>query len=102
MEIKVGNIYAFKMTSGQEIVAKLSDMDDNYYHLAGPLTIAQGASGMEFIPAMFCAAVGEDSLMLKTSVDFISNAREDIKEVYEESLNPSSVIKPGKKQIITG
>ena len=102
MEIKVDNIYAFKMTSGQEIVAKIASMDDEYYHLESPLTIGQGHQGMEFLDAMFCAERFEDVAMLKTSVSIIAPARKDIQEVYKESVNPSKVLKPVTKQIITG
>lgn len=102
MEVKEDKIYAFKMTSGQEIVAKVESIDDEYYHLSSPLTIGQGPKGMEFLPAMFCSNLMEDSAMLKTSVAIVSPARDDIVEVYNESVNPSKIVKPGPKQIITG
>jgi hypothetical protein len=100
MEIKVAEIYAFKMTSGQEIVAKVESIDDEYYHVATPLTIGQGQQGMEFLQAMFCAKIMEDSAMLKTSVSMVAPVRDDVKEAYEASINPSEIITPGKKQII--
>ena len=102
MEIKIEEVYAFKMTSGQEIVAKITSWDDQYYYIAAPLTIGQGQAGMEFLPAMFCAPLMEDTAMTKSSVAMISPAREDIIEAYEASVNPSDVIKPRAKQIITG
>jgi len=102
MEIKVEEIYAFKMTSGQEIVAKVASMDDEYYHLASPLTIGQGQQGMEFLDALFCAERFEDVAMLKTSVSIVAPARKDIQEVYKESVNPTQILTPGKEQIITG
>ncbi len=46
MEIKVEEVYAFKMTSGQEIVATIESVDDEYYHLQSPLTLGQGQAGM--------------------------------------------------------
>lgn len=100
MKIKEEEIYAFKMTSGQEIVAKLVSTDDEYYHVASPLTIGQGPEGMEFLSAMFCTNQFEDMAMLKTSVSIIAPAREDIQEVYTASVNPSKIVTPGKKQII--
>ena len=102
MEIKVDNIYAFKMTSGQEIVAKIESIDDEYYHVLSPLTIGQGQAGMEFLQAMFCANLMEDTAVLKTSVSMIAPARDDVIVAYEDSINPSNVLKPVTKQIITG
>jgi len=102
MEIKIENIYAFKMTSGQEVVAKISSIDNDYYHLESPLTIGQGPNGMEFLDAMFCAERFEDVAMLKLSVSIVAPARQDIQAVYEESVNPTQILKPGQKQIITG
>ena len=102
MEIKTDKIYAFKMTSGQEIVAKITSIDDEYYHVASPLTIGQGQHGMEFLPAMFCAMLMEDSAMLKTSVSLIAPTRDDVVEAYNASIDPSDILTPQKKQIITG
>ena len=102
MEIKAGEIYAMRLINGQEIVARIEEIDDTHYHLAAPLTIGQGNAGqMEFQPPLFCAAPASDAAVLISQVGFTMAAREDIIEVYNQSINPSEIITP-KKQIITG
>jgi len=103
IKVKQNGIYAFKMTSGQEIVGKIEDLDDDYYYIVAPLTIGQGQKGMEFLPAMFCAEFLADTAMVRTSVAMVSPAREDVVVAYKESVAPQSAIIGGKpKQIITG
>lgn len=104
MEIKKGEIYAMRLTNGQEIVAKINDISKTHYHMAAPLTIGQGQGGqMEFLPPLFCAAPAADAAILIEQVGIAMPAREDIIEVYEESIKPKSdVLMPTQKQIITG
>ena len=102
MEIKVGEIYSFKLTSGQEVVGKLETIDDDGYHLTAPLTIGQGNNGMEFMQVMFTTAFGEPAKLYHAGISMVLPTRDDVKEAYEGSINPSEIIKPGPKQIITG
>ena len=102
MEIKVGEIYSFKLTSGQEVVGKVEQIDDDGYHLEEPLTIGQGQKGMEFMQVMFTVDFGKPGKLYHTGISMVMPTREDVKEAYDQSIHPSTIVKPGPKQIITG
>ena len=104
MKIEKGKIYAFKMTSGQEIVGKILDIDDEIYYLDRPLTIGQGPKGMELLPVMFTGKHLSNSCMYRHAIALASPIRDDVQKVYEESIDPDAVkiITLVKKQIITG
>jgi len=103
MEIKENEIYAIKLTSGQEIVTKIVYIGEEGYNVEAPLTIGQGNNGMEFLPAMFTAVFGAPALIHYVGVAMVLPCRDDVKEAYEESIKPQSeILTPGKKQIITG
>ena len=43
--VTAGNVVSLKLTSGEEIVAKLIEETDAYYKLGRPMVIAMGAQG---------------------------------------------------------
>jgi len=102
MKVEEGNAYSIKLTSGQEVVARITKIDKEYYHLDKPLTIGQGPKGMEFLPIMFTAELLADSALTKIAVAMISPPRPDVLEAYEQSIDPKSIITPQTKRIITG
>ena len=102
MEIKVGEVYSFKLTSGQEVIATVTEIADNGYYLDAPLTIGQGQQGMEFMQVMFTTSFGGPAFLHATGISMVLPTREDVVEAYKESIDPSTVLKPVKKQIITG
>ncbi len=101
MKVEKGNAYAIKLTSGQELVGNVIDIDDEYYYLEKPLTIGQGQKGMEFLPIMFTGIHLSDSPLRKTAVALLSPVRPDVLEAYKDSIDPKQIVTP-KKQIITG
>jgi len=101
MKVEVGNIYSFKLTSGQEMVAKLVNEDDEHYYLKSPLTIGQGAKGMEFLPMMFTGVMLGDVATRKFAVAMIAEPNENTELAYSESVDPTAILTP-KKKIILG
>ena len=103
MEIKLNEIYTFVLMNGQEVVSKVEEIDDNYYHLESPLTLGRDNTGnMGFImPSQSGEPIGPGSLQ-QSAVALIKPTREDVVEAYKTSIDPSEIITPGPKQIITG
>jgi len=102
MEINEKEIYSFQLISGREIVARVSKIHADSYDLSAPLAIGQGPNGLEFTPVMVTTDFAVDSKLVKSSISLISTTRPDVREAYETSVDPSEIITPGKKQIITG
>ena len=89
--------------NGQEVVSEVVEIDDNYYHLESPLTLGRDNTGnMGFImPSQSGEPLGAGSLQ-KSAVALIKPTRDDVIEAYKTSIDPSEIIKPGQKKIITG
>jgi hypothetical protein len=100
MEIKENELYVFRLATGQEIIAKLTQIDDDGYHLDKPLTLMQGEQGMQLAPITFSGAPLAPAVLSKDGI-MVTPIRDDLQEVYEKSVDPSEIITPSK-QIITG
>lgn len=46
-------IYTIKLTSGEELVAKVLKVQDQWITVSNPLSVAPGPQGMALMPAMF-------------------------------------------------
>ena len=55
MNIQTNEVYTFKLTSGEEMVAKVVSHDDKFIELDEPVSIAPGAQGMGLVPSLFTA-----------------------------------------------
>jgi hypothetical protein len=51
--VMTGEVVTFKLTSGEEIVAKLVDDGPMHYRLSRPMVIAMGPNGPGLMPYLF-------------------------------------------------
>ena len=66
--VSVGEVITLKLTSGEEIVAKLSEETDSYYKLSKPMVIGMGQKGPGLMPYLFTVSPNTDIRLLKTTV----------------------------------
>jgi hypothetical protein len=66
--VSIGEVITLKLTSGEEIVAKLTEETDNYYKLSKPMVIAMGAQGPGLMPYLFTVSPDADVKLFKTTV----------------------------------
>lgn len=66
--VAVGEVITLKLTSGEELVAKLSEETDAYYKLSKPMVIGMGQQGPGLMPYLFTVAPDADIRLLKTTV----------------------------------
>lgn len=66
--VAVGEVITLKLTSGEELVAKLSEETDAYYKLSKPMVIGMGQQGPGLMPYLFTVAPDADVRLLKTTV----------------------------------
>lgn len=66
--VAVGEVITLKLTSGEEIVAKLSDETDSYYKLSKPMVIGMGQKGPGLMPYLFTVNPDKDIKLLKQTV----------------------------------
>ena len=66
--VAAGEVITLKLTSGEEIVAKLSEEADTYYKLSRPMVIGMGQKGPGLMPYLFTVDPEREIKLLKTTV----------------------------------
>lgn len=66
--VAVGEVITLKLTSGEELVAKLTEETDAYYKLSKPMVIGMGQQGPGLMPYLFTVAPDAEVRLLKTTV----------------------------------
>jgi hypothetical protein len=59
-----GEVITLKLTSGEEIVAKLVEETDTYYKLSKPMVIGMGQKGPGLMPYLFTVNPDKDVKLL--------------------------------------
>jgi hypothetical protein len=66
--VSVGEVITLKLTSGEEIVAKLTEETATYYKLSRPMVIGMGQKGPGLMPYLFTVHPDKDVKLSKTTV----------------------------------
>jgi hypothetical protein len=66
--VSAGEVITLKLTSGEEIVAKLIEETPTHYKLSKPMVIGMGQKGPGLMPYLFTVAPEKEVKLLKTTV----------------------------------
>jgi hypothetical protein len=100
MKIEIDEIYTFKISNGDEIVAKIIEQDDTTYTITKPLTVIPGAQGINMIHSLFTANPDKNVTINKLQVSLIANSRDEVKDSYLEATTGIKAVR--KPSIIMG
>lgn len=75
--VTVGEVITVKLTSGEEIVAKLSDETPTHYKLSRPMVIGMGQQGPGLMPYLFTINPDKIIGLLKSTVT-VAEATDEI------------------------
>lgn len=92
------SVVSFKLVGGEEIIARFSSENDNYFVLSKPVSlIATPNGGLGMAPAMFSADLNTSSINLqKSSVTMHTLSR---KEIADEYIRATTSIKPASSLV---
>ena len=80
---KNGDIVAFKTTTGEEVLAKFLEQDQESFTVSKPFVLISGQNGPGLAPAMFCMDINNNSIKLnKSAVIMHTLSRKDIANEY--------------------
>jgi hypothetical protein len=98
MNLTINETYTFKVTSGEELVAKVVDIEGQYIVLSDPVSIIPSQRGVGLQPSMFTA--DPDSLVRinTTNVTLYAPTEDGVKMKYIEAITGIKV--PDKKLIL--
>jgi hypothetical protein len=87
-----GEVITLKLTSGEELVAKLSEETDTHYKLSRPMVIGQGPQGPGLMPYLFTVSPDKVIGLLKTTVTVAEGTDEMFAKQFLESTSGIKLI----------
>lgn len=98
MNFEINTVYTIKLNSGEELVAKVTDVTENDIALHDPLSVAPGPQGVGLIPSLFTADPKNETRLNKSSIAIYALTDESVKSKYTQAT--SNIIVPEKKLIL--
>jgi hypothetical protein len=100
MNIEKNEIYTIKLNSGEELIAKVTDIDteNNQLVVSEPVSVAPSAQGMGLVPSVFTANNSAEYRINTTSVAIYVPTDDSIKDKYVEAT--SGIQLPEKKVVL--
>ena len=83
--VSTGEVVTLKLTSGEEIVAKLEEETTTYYKLSRPMVIGMGQKGPGLMPYLFTVDPKKDIKLLKTTVTVCEATDKQFADQFIES-----------------
>lgn len=99
MNIKVNEVQSFKLTTGEEIVAKVLEIREESVVLEHPILTALSPQGLQLMPGMFSVDLEKNVVLNKHSWVLVGETREDVRNSW---IQITTGIQPVSKQILTG
>ena len=96
--LKSNEVYTFKLNSGEELIAKVTQTGGDFIIISEPVSIAPGQQGLQMIPSVFTADPKEELKLNTNSVAIIAQTDDSIKVKYIEATTGIQV--PDKKLIL--
>jgi hypothetical protein len=93
-----GKVYTFKLNSGEELIAKVKQVDSEWVVIEDPVSVAPGPQGLGLVPSMFTADLQEEIKLNTASVAFYGLTEDGVKMKYIEATTGIQV--PDKKLIL--
>jgi len=97
--MQIGKVYTFKLGSGEEMIAKVTCIDNHTVLIEDPVSVAPGPQGMGLIPSMFTSDPAEKTQLNMNCVSIWCLTDDSIRLKYAEAV---SGIKVPEKKLILG
>ena len=80
--VTIGEVVTIKLTSGEELVAKLVEEQANTYKVSKPLVLSMNQKGMGMIPYLFTVNPDKDIKINKNTIVVIETTESDFANQY--------------------
>ena len=97
--MQTGQVYTFKLNSGEEVIAKVTNVEDNYVSVETPVSVAPGPQGMGLIQSLFTADPEKSVTINTNSIAMYCEADDPVKMKY---LEATTGIQVPEKKILVG
>lgn len=83
--VSAGEVVTLKLTSGEEIVARLDEETDTHYKLTKPMVIGMGPNGPGLMPYLFTVSQDKTIPLLKIIVIVVVASDKQFADQYMQS-----------------
>ncbi len=80
--VSAGEVVTIKLTSGEELVAKLIEETATNYKLSRPLVLSMGPKGIGMVPYLFTVSPDKDIQLNKATVTVIAASDKEFSNQY--------------------
>lgn len=98
--IEVNEVYSFKMNSGEEMIAKVLEVNEKQITITSPVSVAPGPQGMGLVPSLFTADHDKNLVINTNSVAVYGVTEDNIRVKYIEAT--TGIATPSQKKVILG
>lgn len=99
MNIEIDTIYSFKILTGEEFVARVTEIRPDHMIIEHPIMTVISPQGLQMMPGMFSANLEKSVRLNNNSWAMIGETRDDVRNSW---IQATTGIAPVTKQIITG
>jgi hypothetical protein len=99
MTINAGEVYTFKINSGEELVTKVVSVDADSIQVIDPVSVAPGPQGMGLVPSLFTADHSKPITINTRSIIMYALTDEPVRVKYIEATTGLRV--PEKKILMS-
>jgi hypothetical protein len=85
--VSAGEVVTLKLTSGEEIVAKLIEETPTYYKLARPMVIGMGERGPGLMPYLFTVHPDKEVKLLKMTVTVVEATDKQFADQFLQQIS---------------
>lgn len=90
--VSAGEVVTLKLTSGEEIVARLDEETDTHYKLTKPMVIGMGPNGPGLMPYLFTVSQDKTIPLLKTTVTVAVASDKQFADQYMQSTTNIQIV----------
>lgn len=84
----IGEVYSFKLVTGEEVIARLSNITDSEVTVAKPLVLSMTAKGIALTPFLFTADIkGEVSFPKNTVIAYAQTDKQTAGQYIQGTSN---------------
>ena len=98
MTITIGEVWTFKLTSGEEVIGKVTEVEEHLISLKDPVSVAPGPQGLGLMQSMFTADPKDPARLNINNVTIFALTDESVKAKYIEAT--TGLVVPDKKLIL--
>ena len=90
--ITAGEVITLKLTSGEELVARLVEDAISFYKVSKPFVIGHTPNGPGLMPYLFTVSPDKDIKLLKTAVTVVEATDKQFADQYLQSTTGISIV----------